>query len=586
MAGPVHRARRTAGTIALVVAALAIVLPTTASPAAADEPSPWEGAVGVNTHQFWLDESKATAAFDVLTDAGIDRTRESFVWGQMEPTDDAWNWYYTDGVMAAAANEDMDVLAVVSGYKGGQSGPPTTTAQRNEYAELVTQVVNRYEPGGTYWTTCANGTNPTGICPDTANDTQPLRAIEIWNEPWLTTHWATPDAGDYAALVRAGAAAAHTANASVLVGMSGDERMTHNAQVWFHDLVRESPSLEGDVDFISLHPYNEWGPTSPAFGPTVIPSGSDPRYSFLGKVQDTIDEMDGQSWDLPIWITEMGWATDAEPGADHATLAEQAQWLHEAIVLAFRSDAWEGRIERFYVYQADCDHMVGPTLLVCSSADDPAGPPTSGEAYFGIIDSGGNPKPAFDAVEWLTSAPGDHAFVDVRAGHQYDDEITWMSREGLTNGYDDGTFRGTSTITRQATAAMYYRLAGSPAFSPGAPDFPDVSASHPFFKEIEWVANQGIMNPYGDGKFKPANSVSRQAAIAYIYQYEGSPSFSTAANVFSDVSAGHPFEEAIEWAANEGIAAGTPNPPGLPVFSSTANVSRQAQAAFMYRAFS
>ena len=51
------------------------------------------------------------------------------------------------------------------------------------------------------------------------------------------------------------------------------------------------------------------------------------------------------------------------------------------------------------------------------------------------------------------------------------------------------------------------------------PPFSDVPAAHTFFKEIVWAAEDGITTGYEDGTFRPGAVVTRQAAAAFIYRY-------------------------------------------------------------------
>jgi uncharacterized membrane protein len=117
--------------------------------------------------------------------------------------------------------------------------------------------------------------------------------------------------------------------------------------------------------------------------------------------------------------------------------------------------------------------------------------------------------------------PSWRTFSDVPPGHVFFDEIEWMVAEGLTNpdGYPDGGFHPTAPATRQALAVFLYRRDGYPPFTPPAvPTFDDVSAGHPFFEEIEWMAAEGLTDGYADGGFHPGAPVSRQAAAALLHR--------------------------------------------------------------------
>ena len=96
-----------------------------------------------------------------------------------------------------------------------------------------------------------------------------------------------------------------------------------------------------------------------------------------------------------------------------------------------------------------------------------------------------------------------------------------MSEAGISTGYagTPPTYRSTLPVTRQAMSAFIYRLAGSPEFAdPVAPTFNDVSPSHPFFTEIEWMAEEGITTGYPGNVFKPAQDVTRQSMSAFMFR--------------------------------------------------------------------
>src|SRR5690606_10842407 len=95
------------------------------------------------------------------------------------------------------------------------------------------------------------------------------------------------------------------------------------------------------------------------------------------------------------------------------------------------------------------------------------------------------------------ASAGPLGFWDVELQHPFLDPISWMHDEGLTTGFDDGTFRPTSPVSRQALAAVLWRNAGSPAVAPGAvPPFPDVPADSPFADAIIWGHGEGLVVGY------------------------------------------------------------------------------------------
>jgi Tol biopolymer transport system component len=174
------------------------------------------------------------------------------------------------------------------------------------------------------------------------------------------------------------------------------------------------------------------------------------------------------------------------------------------------------------------------------------------------------------------------SFVDVSFAHPFSDDVEWLSTEQISTGNLDGSYRPATSVSRAAMAAFLYRLAGSPTFDPpGVASFSDVSTSHPFFAEVEWLVEQGITEGFSDDTYRPSSAVTRQAMSAFIYRTVGSPVYVPPPTAsFADVSTAHPFFAEIEWMNSEAITTGYPDD----TFRPAADVTRQAMAAFLHRA--
>ncbi|MEV8139739.1 S-layer homology domain-containing protein, partial [Pseudarthrobacter oxydans] len=118
-------------------------------------------------------------------------------------------------------------------------------------------------------------------------------------------------------------------------------------------------------------------------------------------------------------------------------------------------------------------------------------------------------------------------FTDIATNHAFYKEITWLAATGISNGWTepDGTktYRPTLAVSREAMAAFMYRLAGSPAYVPSATSpFTDIATNHAFYKEITWLAANGISNgwtePDGTKTYRPTLAVSREAMAAFMYR--------------------------------------------------------------------
>jgi len=184
------------------------------------------------------------------------------------------------------------------------------------------------------------------------------------------------------------------------------------------------------------------------------------------------------------------------------------------------------------------------------------------------------------------------SFSDVRRSSSFFTYIQWMFDNNISTGTVTASgrlYKPSDVVSRQAMAAFLYRAAGSPAFTPpNVPSFSDVPTSSTFYKQIEWMKAQGVSTGtnMGDGTFqyKPLDAVSRQAMSAFLYRAAGSPAYTPPLTPsFTDVAPGSPFYLYVEWMKNQAITTGY-NDGVTYSYHPAASVSRQAMAAFLYRA--
>ena len=112
-------------------------------------------------------------------------------------------------------------------------------------------------------------------------------------------------------------------------------------------------------------------------------------------------------------------------------------------------------------------------------------------------------------------------FSDVNPGDMFYDESMWIASEGITTGWSDGTFRPVTPVNRDAMAAYLYRMAGSPEVTtPRSQPFTDVTPETEHHEAIIWAYQQGIVKGYEDGTFRPTTPISRDAMAAFLYRMQ------------------------------------------------------------------
>jgi hypothetical protein len=168
-----------------------------------------------------------------------------------------------------------------------------------------------------------------------------------------------------------------------------------------------------------------------------------------------------------------------------------------------------------------------------------------------------SPRNRFSSRHQCPPAPcGAAPFSDVQVTHPFCSQIKWLTDNSIATGYGDGTFRPSAAVTRQAAAAFLARLAGASLGTCNTPPFSDVPVEHPFCKEIKWMTDNGITTGYGDGTYRPLTVVSRQAIAAFLARLAGATPPPCAAPPFSDVPTTSLFCPQIRWLVDNGIATG------------------------------
>jgi hypothetical protein len=170
-------------------------------------------------------------------------------------------------------------------------------------------------------------------------------------------------------------------------------------------------------------------------------------------------------------------------------------------------------------------------------------------------------------------------FTDVPPGHPFYDDVCWAAEGGIVAGYDDGTFKPARIVSRQALAVFLWRLEGEPAGPYPATGFSDEPSLEPFRTAVRWGKATGVIGGYADNTFRPGADVSRQAFIVFLWRIEGEPGGPFPDSGLSDVPPGDPFHTAIEWGAAGQIINGYDDG----TFRGTSPVSRQAAVAFLHR---
>ena len=155
-------------------------------------------------------------------------------------------------------------------------------------------------------------------------------------------------------------------------------------------------------------------------------------------------------------------------------------------------------------------------------------------------------------------------FADVSPSDWYYDAVCEAYNKGIVKGVSDTEFGPDMTLTRGMLATIIGRMSG--AVSGAASPFTDVDADAYYAPYVAWAAENGIVSGFGDGTFKPGESVTREQTAAILYRYMNYAGADVSAgentNILSYTDANDISEYAvssIQWACGAGVMNGYPD---------------------------
>ena len=280
---------------------------------------------------------------------GMTTVRVDANWFVGEPAQGNFNWSALDGIMASVHQAGLTADLIIDGCPpwaaaAGASGQFAQPASPSQFGAWAAAVAARYGSVGADY-------------------------FEIWNEPNNPAFWSpAPNPAAYTADLIAAYPAIKAVDPAAVVLTGGlapqaDTSNSYDIVTFFADMYADG--AQGSFDAVGDHPY-----TFPA-DPGTVSQGA---WAEMDQTSVSLRSLMTAHGDAAkkIWITEFGAPTGT------VTDAQQATELTQAIAAA-KSTSWIGA---FYIY----------------TWSDQFG----GEG-FGLLDSSGQPKPAYTAVTALTA---------------------------------------------------------------------------------------------------------------------------------------------------------------------------------------
>ena len=182
--------------------------------------------------------------------------------------------------------------------------------------------------------------------------------------------------------------------------------------------------------------------------------------------------------------------------------------------------------------------------------------------------------------ETIAEEPADMDFVDVPAGSFYANAVKWAVAKNITTGTSDTTFTPDGICTRAQAVAFLWRAAGSPEPKSTTMTFSDVQVGSYYEKAVLWAVENGITKGTSQTAFSPNATCSRSQIVTFLWRSQQSPTVGTS-NPFTDVAATAYYANAVLWAVEKNVTAGTSST----TFSPNADCTRAQIVTFLYRTY-
>ncbi len=164
-------------------------------------------------------------------------------------------------------------------------------------------------------------------------------------------------------------------------------------------------------------------------------------------------------------------------------------------------------------------------------------------------------RPSDPGISVAPSKPskGTLPFADVGKNDDCYDAVKYLYENEIMNGTSATQFSPNAELTRGMVVTILYRMEGEP-FTLGSKSFSDVKAGRYYSEAVEWAAENGIVNGFTDGTFKPDQAVTREQLASILRRYASFSGIATYdAELPANASVSNWAKKDVAWAYAEGI---------------------------------
>ena len=151
----------------------------------------------------------------------------------------------------------------------------------------------------------------------------------------------------------------------------------------------------------------------------------------------------------------------------------------------------------------------------------------------------------------------ENPFLDINETQFFYDSVLWAYENGITGGVDATHFGPAGVCNRAQVVTFLWSAAGKPAPTLTENPFVDIPEKSWYTDAVLWAFEKGITAGSDDTHFNPAGICNRAQVVTFLYKAHGSAEPTLTENPFTDVPDGSWYAAPVLWAFENGITGGT-----------------------------
>ena len=308
--------------------------PRSGVPARIEDPIPFLGAT-VQLEQY-ADSLERQEALRRLSDAGFGWVRQRVDWGRIEPRPGAYQWTWSDDVLADIAAVGLEPVVVLDGsppWARDSVDRPVEDEDQASHPARLAQQLQQFAPPAATQTYAAIAS----AFADRYKDS--VRYYQIWNEPNIAPNWGNRhiDPVGYARLLKAAATAVRAADPDAVIlaaALAPTQDRGHTAIDEGYFLQRMyAAGAAPYFDAVLVQPFGFGnGPDDPRSRVDML---NFRRAAWVRRVMVAAGDQQ-----TPLWAVRFGWNRDTQARWKTVSKANQTHFTQEAIQYARTNWPW------------------------------------------------------------------------------------------------------------------------------------------------------------------------------------------------------------------------------------------------------